>query len=55
MVREELRMEKLQNVLSNCFLEDLGYDGPWFTWEWGNIVGNNIHERLDRGVATSAW
>ncbi|MBA0704464.1 hypothetical protein Golax_016718 [Gossypium laxum] len=33
MLREEQRMEEFWNVLSDYFLEDLGYEGPWFTWE----------------------
>lgn len=33
----------------------MGYSGAWFTWEKGNLPGNNVHERLDRGVASAEW
>ncbi|KAA3461310.1 reverse transcriptase [Gossypium australe] len=33
-----------------CQLEDIGYEGPLFTWERGNFVENNIKERLDKRV-----
>ncbi|KAH1091383.1 hypothetical protein J1N35_018640 [Gossypium stocksii] len=35
--------------------EDFGFEGPWFTWERWTFAHNNIKERLDRGVANSAW
>lgn len=34
---------------------DLGYRGQWFTWERGVLEGNNIRERLYRGVANDEW
>ncbi|KAA3467020.1 reverse transcriptase [Gossypium australe] len=39
-----------------CDLSDLGFSGQWFTWNKENLAGNNIRERLDRGVAnTKRW
>ncbi|MBA0837873.1 hypothetical protein Goarm_009989, partial [Gossypium armourianum] len=32
---DERRMEEFSSVLSDCHLEDLGYEGLWFTWERG--------------------
>lgn len=54
-LRNEKRMEEFQRMLSDCQLEDLGFEGPWFTWEQGILSHNNIREKLDRGVAKSAW
>ncbi|MBA0767005.1 hypothetical protein Gotri_015986 [Gossypium trilobum] len=31
----EKRIEEFQQMLSDCQLEDLGFEGPWFTWEQG--------------------
>ncbi|KAA3465212.1 reverse transcriptase [Gossypium australe] len=53
--REEGRMEAFHKVLEDCNLVDVGYTGNWFTWEWGNLPGTNIQERLNRGVATEEW
>ncbi|GMI97500.1 hypothetical protein like AT1G43760 [Hibiscus trionum] len=48
-------MDAFRSVLEDCDLDDLGYTGPWFTWEKGRTHVNNIHERLDRGVANTEW
>lgn len=48
--RDDRRMDDFQKVLWDYHLADLGFDGPWFTWERGNFEHNNIRERLDRGV-----
>lgn len=34
---------------------DVGFTGPLFTWERGNLKETNIRERLDRGVANDMW
>ncbi|GMJ06056.1 hypothetical protein HRI_004274800 [Hibiscus trionum] len=48
-------MSSFRAALEDCNLEDIGYKGQWFTWEWGRLSSNNIRERLDRGVANPAW
>lgn len=48
-------MMDFRNVLTKCCLNDLGFNGPWFTWEWGTFAANNIHEHLDRGLSNLAW
>lgn len=48
-------MKDFRDALEDCALKDLGYEGVWYTWEWGRLASNNIHERLDRGVANSSW
>ncbi|KAA3459022.1 reverse transcriptase [Gossypium australe] len=53
--REEARMEDFRRTLEDCFLEDIGFSGPWFTWERGQILEQNIRERIDRCVATESW
>ncbi|MBA0803259.1 hypothetical protein Gohar_013495 [Gossypium harknessii] len=50
--RDDRRIEEFRNVLEDCALEDIGYIGPWFTWECGNLHETNIKERLDREVTT---
>jgi hypothetical protein len=48
-------MEDFRNALDDCYLGDLGFTGPRFTWS------NNCHnrtytqERLDRALANSGW
>lgn len=46
LLREEGCMEVFRNTLSDCQLDDVGYEGPWFTWEKGHFVENNIRERF---------
>ncbi|KAA3477178.1 reverse transcriptase [Gossypium australe] len=53
--REEARMEAFRRTLEDCLLEDIGFSGPWFTWEMGRILEWNIRERIDRGVAMDTW
>ncbi|XP_062145461.1 uncharacterized protein LOC133852722 [Alnus glutinosa] len=42
-------------ALEDCELCDLGYIGPQFTWTNGCSDANYTLERLDWGVANSAW
>ncbi|MBA0712974.1 hypothetical protein Golax_012039 [Gossypium laxum] len=44
-------MRAFSAAFEDCELEDLGYDGVWYTWEHGQFASNNIRERLDRAVA----
>ncbi|GMI69890.1 hypothetical protein HRI_000658300 [Hibiscus trionum] len=54
-LRSESQMNGFRMDLTDCNLEDIGYNGIWYTWEWGRLSSNNIRERLDRGVANPAW
>ncbi|XP_017635935.1 uncharacterized protein LOC108478000 [Gossypium arboreum] len=53
--REEVRMEAFRRTLDDCQLVDIGFSGPWFTWERGLITDQNIKKRIDRRVATDGW
>lgn len=46
------RMEAFKDVIDDCCLVDLGFLGPWFTWERGNFTETNIRERLGRGLTS---
>lgn len=48
-------MEVFRTVLNEVNLSNIGFIGPWFTWERVNLPGNNIRERLDWGVASDDW
>ncbi|KAJ4842985.1 hypothetical protein Tsubulata_036399 [Turnera subulata] len=41
---------RFQNCMDTCSLEDLGYQGPQFTWHRGLVW-----ERLDRALANQSW
>lgn len=53
--RQNNQMRNFQSVLNDCELSDLGFRGPKYTWSncWEGF--EFIKERLDRGVANSAW
>jgi hypothetical protein len=43
-------MQAFRDALTDCDLEDLGFQGEKFTWKRGRI-----RERLDRAVSDGAW
>lgn len=53
--RDDKRMKAFRGVLWDCGLFYLRNLGSWFTWERRNLPGNNIRERLDRGVLNELW
>ncbi|XP_039031469.1 uncharacterized protein LOC120166218 [Hibiscus syriacus] len=48
-------MEAFRSTLLDCDLSDLGSIGRWYTLERGRLSINNVHQRLDRGVANPSW
>ncbi|XWS73409.1 hypothetical protein CRYUN_Cryun02cG0125700 [Craigia yunnanensis] len=48
-------MIAFREVLEESGLDDLGYNGSWYTWERGRTTANNVKERLDRCLATKTW
>jgi hypothetical protein len=47
--------DMFQNVLNNCSLQDLGYQGDMFTWTNNQETIHHIKERLDRFCASPSW
>lgn len=43
--RDERMMKMFRGVLEDCHLVNLGYSGPWYAWERGNLPEINIRER----------
>ncbi|GMI96662.1 hypothetical protein like AT1G43760 [Hibiscus trionum] len=54
-VRPERNMNAFRSALQDCDLSDLGFTGRWYTWERGAFSSTNVRERLDRGLANTAW
>jgi hypothetical protein len=48
-------MDLFRNTLEDCYLSDLGFRGPKFTWIGRRSNGKTIKERLDRAVANCQW
>jgi hypothetical protein len=53
--RREGQMVAFRLALEDCYLTDLGYNGPRFTWSNKRMDGSFTRVRLDRAVATSTW
>lgn len=43
------------NTINFCGFWDVGFIGPKFTWLYQRANGVQIHERLDRTLATLDW
>jgi hypothetical protein len=54
-LRREAQMDLFLNTLEDCYLSDLGFRGPKFTWVGRRTKGVAIRERLDCAVANSQW
>lgn len=52
--RSVYAMAAFQDVVTDCRLLDLGYNGPAFTWRNGRAQGS-VRLRLDRAFATAEW
>jgi hypothetical protein len=48
-------INRAQDTLNNCNLEDLGCHGEIYTWTNNQVDNNHIKERLDRFCATPNW
>ena len=53
--RNQAQMQLFRDVADECGFIDLGYEGPWHTWQKHFFAGNSIWERLDRALATNDW
>ena len=41
--------------MDGCGFIDLGFSGPWYTWQKHFSIGHLIWERLDRALDTNDW
>lgn len=48
-------MSNFCDVLNQCCLMDLGFEGPNFTWNNKYIPPSNVQERLDHFLAIFYW
>jgi hypothetical protein len=53
--RSLIQMENFREALVDCELQDLGFQGPEFTWSNRRLGGDLVRVRLDRVVSNSAW
>ena len=53
--RNQTQMQLFRDVADECGFIDLGYAGPWHTWQKHFSAGNSIWERLDHTLATNDW
>lgn len=53
--RDQNKMEMFKDALDYCDLEDLGYQGPSFTWSGVRAGGVRVSCRVDRVAADGRW
>ena len=53
--RSVAQMTAFREALSDCLLQDLGYQGADFTWTNGRKDAGLVRVRLDRIVSNEAW
>jgi exonuclease III len=53
--RREGQMASFRSALEDCYLTNLGYHGPRYTWSNKRTDGTVTRVRLDRAMATSTW
>lgn len=49
------QLSELKEVMNNCGLIDLGFNGPRFTWNNKRAGAANIKERIDMNAANTNW
>ena len=49
------QMDDFCQALSDCALQDMGFQGNRFTWWNGRYEDDCVYERLDRGVCSATW
>ena len=53
--RSQTQMQQFRDAMDKCGFIDLGFLGPWYTWQKHFSAGYSIWERLDRALATNDW
>ena len=53
--RSLAQMAAFREVLADCSLQDLGFQGAAFTWSNRRLSGDLVRVRLDRSVANAEW
>ncbi|XP_030970704.1 uncharacterized protein LOC115991098 [Quercus lobata] len=53
--RSQTQMQQFRYAMDECGFIDLGFLGPWYTWQKHFSAGHSIWERLDRALATNDW
>ena len=54
-LRPQWQMTGFRDALDDCDLQDIGFDGPCFTWCNRRAGSEMIQERLDRCVSNFQW
>ncbi|KAK7411236.1 hypothetical protein VNO78_02669 [Psophocarpus tetragonolobus] len=52
---QHLEHEEFHEAISNCNIQDHGFQGHCFTWSNMRKSLNNIQERLDRAIDNAEW
>lgn len=53
--RPQQQLDDFQQMLWDCELRDIGFNGSKYTWYNGRSEGAQVFERLDRLLGNSSW
>ncbi|KAL8101394.1 hypothetical protein AgCh_033322 [Apium graveolens] len=52
---DKREIAQFREVIDDCYLRDLGFEGCWYTWVRGRTPETCVRERLDRVLCSSSW
>ncbi|XP_056695804.1 uncharacterized protein [Spinacia oleracea] len=52
---ERRAIPEFREMMDDCSLRDLGFEGHWYTWERGITAQTMVRERLDKFVCNTSW
>lgn len=52
---EKRAIPEFREMVEDCDMRDLGYEGSWYTWERGMTTLTRVREKLDHFLGNTSW